>query len=420
VIHSILQNLLDENKWAESISYISQLPQPLSDEYLDKLGWCYSRDGKYNDSLRIYDILIEREPSAKYYYAKGYQYYAQKKWTDAVENFLCALNYYSEYLVVKYRLAYSYLQIAGAFNQWTKNEFWKAISQLEDCHKIYNGYDDNKKAINKSTYASICFIHAKAIMSSDKYIDKAIELLQIAHSLTSDDIDTKYELAKAYYLKKDYLRALSELPTLVKPYYIPELKSQILTDMKEYEQSNIVLFEVLRFRKKDYIYQRIANNYLLLSDNENAYKYADLALQMNSSNYKNELLMGTICHSIKMEKTAFNHLNSARTLKQKSFGTDCPEALKLIDAIMSLSSDNPVDECIILKKDERSYNSGVIVKYFQEKGFGFIKDTIDNKQYFFHITNFQSGVEPLVDMCVNFSKSTNSKGTCAVDIKQRS
>lgn len=47
--------------------------------------------------------MIQRQPQkAKWHYGKGYQFYMQKDWENAIENFSTALSLLENYLVVKY------------------------------------------------------------------------------------------------------------------------------------------------------------------------------------------------------------------------------------------------------------------------------------------------------------------------------
>ena len=97
-------------------------------------------------------------------------------------------------------------------------------------HTYHEVSDEQKKHV--ATYADICALHGKTVMASERYLDKSIELLKKANDLKADD-DFKYQLAKAFYLKKQYNDALEALPKSNKHYYVPELHSQILSATSE-------------------------------------------------------------------------------------------------------------------------------------------------------------------------------------------
>lgn len=128
--------------------------------------------------------------------------------------------------------------MAGNERQWTKDVFWKAINHLKSAHDIYKNFTIEEQEKNRSTYADICALHGRTLVGSSKYIELAINYLECSLSL-KEDLDVRYQLAKAYYFKKDY------------------------------------------------IYQRLSNNFLLLNNMDEALKYAQLVLIYGKRNYKN-------------------------------------------------------------------------------------------------------------------------------------
>ena len=103
-------------------------------------------------------------------------------------------------------------------------------------------------------WSPLCF---SPVMASERYLDKSIELLKKANELKADK-DFKYQLAKAFYLKGQYSEALTTLPKSNRNYYVSELHSQILSDSGKYQESNEILLKLIKYRKKDYLFRRIA------------------------------------------------------------------------------------------------------------------------------------------------------------------
>lgn len=414
-----LQKLLDECKWDEALTFFKEYDTSFTDELTEKLAWCYSRTEKYNEAIRIYDSLLQKEPdNARWHYSRGYQFYAQKNYATSVKNFEKALEIYPNYFIVKYRLAYAYLQIAGIERQWTKDIFWKAIKQLNDSHKIYENYSQEEKEKNNSTYADICSLHGKTIISSQNYLDMGIEYLKTSLKLKNNN-DVKYQLAKAYYLKKEYELALKELPQEGKlPYYVSELKSQIFADSGKIEEAIKILLNLLRIRKKDYIYQRLANYYLVLSCFEKAEEFALLAVQADKRNYKNYLVCGHVFKAEQQFKTAFSYFEQAREKKQISYNVDCTEALQNIDDLMKKTAGAPTDliPSKLVSVKENGQRKGYIKKYNDERGFGFIKEEESGREFFFHISQFERGKKPQEGAKVCFELETAEKGEQAIKI----
>lgn len=421
MIPPMLQNLLDENKWDDAITFLNSINISLNDELQERLAWCYSRTERYSEAIAIYDVLLQRQPeNAKWQYSKGYQYYAQKDYLQAVQYFEKALEFYPNYFKVKYRLAYAYLQLAGIEKQWTKDVFWKAIKQLNDAHDIFKQYTPVEREKNKSTYADICALHGKTIANSAKYLDKAIELLKCSLDLKQDD-DVKYQLAKAYYAKKDYSQALKELPQNNRlPYYVSELKSQILADSNQIDEANNILLNLLRFRRKDYLYQRLAYNYLAIANLEKALDYALLAVKTDFRNYKNYLICGQVYMAQKQYKTAINYFEQSRTKKQTQYHTDVPEAVAFIDEIMKITQNSPTDtkpNLSLRNEDDNIKKLGRIIKYNNERGFGFVKDETSGMDYFFHISQFDKSQLPEINLLVKFETAKTNKGEQAIKLE---
>lgn len=415
MIPQTLQQYLISNEWENALNFLESTKEQLGDDLLERKAWCCSRLEKYPEAREIYRDLLSRQPNnAKWLYSLGYQFYAQKNYSKSVEYFERALEIYPEYLKVKYRIAYAYLQLSGTENQWTKDVYWKAIKHLKDSHIIYSNYSLDQKEKDKSTYADICALHGKTMLNSQKYIDNAIELFYLSLSLKYDE-DVQYQLAKGYYLKKDYQGALDNLPKSNKPsYYVLELEAQILTDNQKYEESNKVLFRIIKFRRKDYLYQRIANNFLSIGNNGKAMEFALKAVSLDGRNYKNYLICGRICKEIKQYKTSIEYLEKARLNKQKKYQCDEPEAIRLIEEINVITSNYPIDEICVANSLEQQV--GIISKYNSSRGFGFIRAKLTGKDYFFHIKSVLTNRLPTQGMEVRFEIMQSEKGQVATNI----
>ena len=87
-----------------------------------------------------------KEPKmAKWKYMIGYQYYSQKRWKEAIRYFEETLNIKPDYFIVKYRVSYAYIQLAGIYKKLTKPEFWKALGHIKECHELWENFNDKTR-----------------------------------------------------------------------------------------------------------------------------------------------------------------------------------------------------------------------------------------------------------------------------------
>lgn len=141
-----LLDLLNNNDWENAIIFLNQITGDLNDEELAALARCYSRSSIYDSAIEKYTELISRQPeTAKWYYCRGRQHYMKRLWEDAIADFSKALAINKDYFIVKYSIAYAYIQLSGSAARRSEDSFSKAIQHIEDCHELYGEYSDEKK-----------------------------------------------------------------------------------------------------------------------------------------------------------------------------------------------------------------------------------------------------------------------------------
>lgn len=405
-----------ENLWLDAAFLYDEIFKiELSSEALSKSGWCYSRAGKFAISAEKFLLLNEMESnSAKCLYMIGYQFYSLKNWQEAVLWYEKALKQYSDYFVVKYRLGYAYLQIAGAYKKLTKPEYWRALGQFQECHELWENFSIEEKKKNGNYYADVCFQHGKALLQLDKKINEAIDYLQRSLEIR-ENIDCKYELAKAFYLKGDFQMAYDNLP-LSRKYYVIELKCQINYELGNYNCALNDLLSLMQNRKKDYLYILLAKIYQKTNRSKMAYSTLIDCLRISRDNHKVYFELAKICFSLRLFSEAKRNVEKAIILRREKFSIEYPEATSLLEIILQSQVTDEVDDHAILECSMTSIsNSGVICSYKSDKGFGFIRS--DNRDIFFHISkcNFK---DVIVGCKVEFEVENGDRGLAAINVKK--
>lgn len=417
----VAKQLEDEEKWNEAANcYVNLISDNTPTSLYERASWCLSRAGRYSEAVIYLRILTENDPaSAKWPYMVGYQYYCQKMWKESVEWFELSIKRFPDYFVVKYRIAYAYVQIAGEYKKLTKAEYWKALGHLKDCHLLWNSFDESKKRKERSVYFDINFLHGKILMELPEHRVEAILLFLKALEIKPDDEFTKYNLAKSYYLNGDFKKAKESLPLSTK-YYVVELSAFIEAKLENYSKAISAINKLLLKRKRDYLFAFLAEVNLLINENDDAYKLARKAVAEGPKNHKNYFLMAKIYYRYGLLRKALDFLNLANKIKKEKYGSDYQESDSLREEIFDKISPSYQDDNLLLKKlDQLAVDLpdknclGVIRNFNSEKGFGFIKSTPND--IFFHISNCKYTGITIGDH-VQYTVVSTEKGLMAIDV----
>lgn len=414
------QQLEKEKNWVEAANqYIQLLNENLSPLLYERVAWCFSRAGKYNDSINYLLKLHEIEPlSAKLLYMVGYQYYCQKKWVKSVEWFEKALEMYPNYFVVKYRLAYAYIQIAGKYKKLTKAEYWKALGHLRDCHRLWKTFDENKKQRKRSQYFDINFLHGKVLMELPNHRNEAINCFLKALEINPKDEFARYNLAKTYYLNGAFKKSKENIPPGTQ-YYVVELSAHVDVKLGNYPSAISAITQLLNRRKKDYLFYFLADIHLLCGNLGEAYKMAQKAVSLGKNNHKNYYILSKVFYQYGLFNKAIENLDKAVKIKKATFDAAYEECDELREIILSKIFPDYHDDNKLLEKLNKLINSqseqGIICRYNSEKGFGFIKGY--PKNIFFHISNCKYKGVAEGDQ-VEYTAIHTDRGIMAIDLRK--
>lgn len=377
------------SNWDEAITlYREIVEENNSIQNIERLGWCLSRTGKYNDAIKNFSILEEKEPQmAKWKYMIGYQYYCKKEWNQAVKYFEETLKIKPNYFVVKYRISYAYIQLAGIYKKLTKPEFWKALGHIKECHELWKNFDDRTKNKERHTYYDINFLHGKMLMDLPNHREEAILHFVDALKIKNDEI-CRYNLSKTYYLIGKYKEAKKYIPNS-NNYYVIELNAYIEAKLENYDIAIDIINKLMRKRKKDYLFAFLAEIYLLKEDYKKAFEFANKAVKMSCNNHKNHLVLAKVYYKYSLYNSALKELDMAIGLKIKNYRSEYEEAILLKKEIENIMPNNYKEDFELLRiltnnKPKTAY-TGIIKEYNTNKGFGYI--IYDDKKIFFHISD---------------------------------
>lgn len=377
------------SNWEEAITLYNEIVEENDTiQNIERLSWCLSRAGRYDEAIKYFMALEKKEPKmAKWKYMIGYQYYCKKNWKQAVKYFEETLTIKPNYFIVKYRISYAYLQLAGVYKKLTKTEFWKALGHIKQCHELWKKFDERTKNKEEHTYYDINFLHGKMLMDLPNHREEATIHFIDALKINNNEI-CRYNLAKTYYLIGNYNEAKKYVPDS-NNFYVIELKAYIEAKLKNYDTAIKIINELLKRRKKDYLFAFLADVYLLKEDNKKALKNAIEATKMNSSNHKNHFVLAKVYYKYGLYNSALKELNIAIQLKVRNYHSDYEEASLLKKEIENVIPDSYKENNELLKElkinNRKVIYTGIIKEYNENKGYGFI--IYDEGKIFFHISD---------------------------------
>ncbi len=133
-------------------------------------------------------------------------------------------------------------------------------------------------------------------------------------------------------------------------YYVVELNAYIEAKLGNYDIAIDIIDELLKRRKKDYLYAFLAEIYLLKEDNESAFDYANIAIKANYRNHKNHYVLAKVYYKYNLFDSAVKELDNAIQLKIKNYHSEYDEAILLKEEIMKKIPENYNEDRNMLKK----------------------------------------------------------------------
>jgi cold shock CspA family protein len=132
------------------------------------------------------------------------------------------------------------------------------------------------------------------------------------------------------------------------------------------------------------------------------------ALQKNSRNHNAHYCLG-LCYRAGGEwGLAVHELREAVRLRQKHYRVPFPEAQRVLAEVLS---QHPESANI---PEANARRRGKVIKYFDEKGYGFIQGADEN--IFFHVSDCPRDGKIEIGMPVEYEEGTGNKGPKAIKV----
>lgn len=334
---------------------------------------------KLKEAEKIYCALVEKFPdTSKYNYRLGKVLFSLEKYKEALVQ--------QEQALKKWE----------GFN-WAKLEKIKCLVQLNRANETSAILDSLSNFIpvkddEKIFYKNLLKIKIE-ICELKGELAEAFSISKTLISFDPSDGFSHYNCGKILLELKDYneaLRCFYEADKLLRQNYIKDKIATCLVFLDR-KQEAVEIYKLIPFqRMDDYILQHLGRLYLLMSDYENSKKLLKLAIVKGGKSIaKSHFFLGIVFEKLGLIKNALKEFNLAQEIKKKEYNSDYSEAL---DKINYIQNNCKIDENELLESYEdktdglNEHKYGIIEKYIDNRGFGFIRENETNK-YFFHFKN---------------------------------
>lgn len=404
-----------QNQWTQAAELYSKVLEesPVNQQAKEQLGWCLSRAKEYKRAIEVFQELTQSQPqSAKWPYMIGYQYHEQEQWREAVKWYEKSLILNPDYIVVLYRKGYSHFKLA---------QVGEALQAFERCRALWYALSEGPlKEKDKKNCAKAAYHQAEVLIENPRKVEGAFEgairLLGEAKILDPQNHNVHYLLGKALLENKQAEQAIVAFQESdqIQPNqdYVLDRWGQALAELKRFDEAEQVYQRIPPSQRKGYVLRNLGEMQFQGGDYQRAASTLKQALQKDSRSHYGHYYLG-LCYQ-KMSKwgLAVRELRESVRLRQRNHNVPFPEAQKAIDEILS---QHP--EAANAPQTTNTRQRGKVVKYNEDRGFGFIQGD-NGRQIFFHFKDFPRNEKIEVGMRVEYEEGVGDKGPKAIKAKR--
>jgi tetratricopeptide (TPR) repeat protein len=380
---------MQRNEWEHALVYLekAQEIEPQNSYVLGPLGFCYSRLGRHQRAIAIFEQLCQLLPDeARWHYMLGYQYYDQQNYRESLPHFDRALELEPLYIVVWYRKGYALSTMEG--------ERGHALTAFERCREAYHKLPDGEaKQRECKNYADACYQQGKLFLDAHNY-RLAQQRLQEAVALKSDDADAHYSLGKCCLETKQFREAVEVLEKAnqlaAQPqHYIVDRLARAYAGLGQLERA-VAIYEQSPFsvRSRAYILRNLGDLYIQMEQWKQAERVLSDAVGKEYRNHNGHYSLGISYRALGKWQRAADEFEKAIQLRKKHYQLDFPDAQQALSALLV---EHPEVKQQHQSEGVRSPFSltgrpvGRVKRYF-DKGYGFLAVEGQKDDLFFHIT----------------------------------
>jgi tetratricopeptide (TPR) repeat protein len=400
---------MKENRWADAIVDLRIVRErmPADIDVAGKLGFALSRDQKYDEAIRVFEGLTEREPHmAKWPYMIGYQYFDQKDWPQSIEWFSKALELRRGYVKALYRKGYAHVALG---------QEPQAINAFTECVSSWEKMKPEAQELDRSNYGKAQFQLGKVYFKKGLSL-KARRHLQVAAQIHSTDQDVLYELGQCYLRNNQLDDALSTLQAAdrIKPGtdYILDRLAQTFARKGDYAAAEKQYQRIPEKRRRPFVLQHLGSMYLQQGDHRKALPFLESAARKQPDNHNIQYALGTAQEAAGQFTAAHDSYIRAVKLRKTKYNLEFKEAAAALKRTGERIASLPPPS----QPEKSGGNEGVIESYNENRGFGFIRGDPQSR-VFFHVSAILGRKRPAAGLRVSYETEPSPKGLRAARVE---
>jgi tetratricopeptide (TPR) repeat protein len=407
------ERAIDENRWPEAVKWLVKAREliPADTAVLGKLGFCLSRNQEYQRAIEVFTDLSTREPKvARWPYMVGYQYYVQSQWAEALRWFDKALSIQPTYLIVLYRKGITHLRM---------EQLTEAERAFKSCLTIWEDLPSEAQQEKRSSYSEACFQLGKIYLKKGLTF-KSRRCLTLAVEHDPDHADKRYELGKCLLqigLANEAIKELRHADTLnVGVDYVIDRLAQAYIAIGDLTEAEQLYSRIPPYRRREYVLRNIGILYFKQERYEESVRNLLEAIRKEPRNHHSHYYLGLAHEALDNLVKARQAYREAIQIRQKRYNKSYPEAeerLRITEE--QLAARQALEETTVCPSASEGENSGKIVFYNSQRGFGFIQNPV-GERFFFHVSDLPAGFAVREGVNIEFNVKSSPKGLQAINL----
>lgn len=405
--------LAQGGQWGEAASLLQEYQQTnaLSLEAFGKLAYYHSHAGAFDNAIPIYRNLCQQQPfKAMWFYALGFQYQQKEEWPDAIVAYKEALRLAPGWLKAA-------LQLGDAYRKTQQIE--KALSAYRQGSLTYRELTLARQHEEALVYGKICANAGRTFLDKPnrdhEELEKTIWLFRESVAVEPNNADRWYRLGCAL-LEADQvdeaLDCLRKAEALdPKKDYIRHKIAQAYLKKNDADEALRIYEKIPQYRRVPYILHSMAQCHMNKRNYLEAAKLIHRAIQKEPGKFYHYWDFALALIALEARGQALEALEKTNQLFEREHGKEYQKALKKLEEVRAAL---PPGKQISLEEVSPSAVSeirfGTVIKYFPERGFGFIKDSVDGVDVFFHIKRIKDQETPEIGVRAKYLREAGEKG----------